>query len=143
MNEWTCPSVSSISSNTFYAWTLVFGFTCGEAARGSHALLSRGMVISVAESESFPTTSAEAVAQLSPPATRNKTRAHAFFLLSQETCREKGQHGHCFQIYMIGTQIMPCIPRAETDLEFLSNSEHILTPYLSSVAEQLSLDIGA
>lgn len=42
---------------------------------------------------------------LSPPATRNKNWAHPFLLLSQEAWREKGQHGHCFQIYVTGTHI--------------------------------------
>lgn len=60
------------------------------------------MVISLALFESHPTLPTEAGANLSPPVTSNKNQAHPFLLLSQETERQKGQHGHRFQIYVIG-----------------------------------------
>lgn len=76
---------------------------------------------------------------LSPPVARNKNWAHSFLLLSQETQRQKGQHGHRFQIYVTGSQIMSCILRAETGLKILqsfSNSQHIT--YFNAIFELCS-----
>ena len=56
--------------------------------------------------------------KLSPPATRNKNQAPLFLVLSQKTQKQKGQHGHCFQIYVTRSQIMSCIPRAEQAWNF-------------------------
>ena len=123
-NEWvtdwmSCPSSSHIFSNRLYGWSLVLHFTCSESAQGLMFSWAGAWWFHLPCLNLIQPYLQRLEPNLSPPVTSNKNQAHPFLLLSQETQRQKGQHGHCFQIYVTGWQIMSCILRGETGLEFL------------------------